>query len=101
MVQLGSDISIRRQCGLLELARSALYDQASDSEAGVEELALMRRIDGIYLKHPYCGSRRMTIALGQEGHDINRKRVQRLIRILSKASRVLIPAGLIRNISHF
>jgi putative transposase len=80
MVQPDSDISIRRQCGILDLARSTLYYQAH--EVSAEELVLMRRIDGIYLEHPYYGSRRMTIVLGQEGHDVNRKRVQRLMRIL-------------------
>ncbi len=73
-------ISIRRQCGLLDLARSALYYEAL--EVTSEELALMRRIDAIYLEHPYYGSRRMTVVLGKEGQDINRKRVQRLMRIL-------------------
>ena len=80
MVQPDSDISIRRQCGILDLARSTLYYQAP--EVSAEELALMRRIDGIYLERPYYGSRRMTVALGQEGHDVNRKRVQRLMRVL-------------------
>lgn len=40
----------------------------------------MRRIDMLYLEHPYYGSRRMSVALRQEGLEVNRKRVQRLMR---------------------
>ena len=40
----------------------------------------MRRIDELYTDYPFYGSRRMTTVLEQEGHLINRKRVQRLMR---------------------
>jgi putative transposase len=42
-----------------------LYDEPV--EASTEELALMRRIGMLYLERPYYGSRRMTVALRQEG----------------------------------
>jgi putative transposase len=42
----------------------------------------MQRIDQIYLKKPYYGSRRMAEALRQEGYRVNRKRVQRLMRLM-------------------
>ena len=71
-------LSIRRQCALLRLARSGVYrPKAANDDA---DLALMRRIDELFTKRPFYGSRRMTLALGKEGHDINRKRVQRLMR---------------------
>jgi putative transposase len=47
-----------------------------------EERALMRRIDETYLKHPYYGSRRMAEVLSREGHPLNRKRAQRLMRLM-------------------
>jgi putative transposase len=47
-----------------------------------EELALMRWIDEQYLATPFYGSRRMTAELRQAGHQINRKRVQRLMRLM-------------------
>lgn len=72
-----SPLSVRRQCELLQLARSSLYYEPV--EVSAEELALMRRIDELYLKHPYFGSRRMTAALGREGVHVNRKRIQRLM----------------------
>lgn len=73
-------MSVRKQCELLQLTRAGLYYQPV--EVSSEELALMRRIDEIYLKRPYFGSRRMTNALRDEGHELNRKRVQRLMRVM-------------------
>jgi putative transposase len=81
MVQPGHvELSVRKQCALLGLARSGLYYHPAEMSS--EELGLMRRIDELYLKRPYFGSRRMTNALRDEGHDINRKRVQRLMRVM-------------------
>lgn len=73
-------LSVRKQCALFRLTRSSLYYQPMELSA--EELALMRRIDALYLERPYFGSRRMTVALQKEGHEINRKHVQRLMRIM-------------------
>jgi len=42
----------------------------------------MRLIDEQYLKTPFYGSRKMTAWLKTEGEDINRKRVQRLMRTM-------------------
>jgi putative transposase len=73
-------LSVRRQCELLGLNRSTLYYQpAAESE---ENLALMRRIDQQYTARPYYGSRRMTAWLVQQGENVNRKRVQRLMRLM-------------------
>ncbi len=73
-----SQISIRRQCALLGLNRSSLYYQpAQDTE---ENLRLMRLIDQQYTRTPFYGSRRMANWLRREGIEVNRKRVQRLMR---------------------
>lgn len=74
------ELSVRQQCALLHLARSNLYYQPVEAHA--EELALMRHIDRLYLEHPYFGSRRMEVVLRQQGLLINRKRVQRLMRLM-------------------
>jgi len=42
----------------------------------------MRHIDEQYLKTPFYGSRRMVVALCSDGFDVNRKRVQRLMRLM-------------------
>jgi len=81
MVDLGrTDLSVRRQCVLLGLARSGVYRQAAVPDP--EELALMRWIDEQYLATPFYGSRRMTAALRLAGRRVNRKRVQRLMRLI-------------------
>lgn len=81
MVQPGHDgISVRAQCMLLGLSRSGLYYEPAP-ESSVD-LGLMRRIDEVYLERPYFGSRRMTVTLQTAGHDVNRKHVQRLMRLM-------------------
>ena len=75
-----ADLSVRRQCALLGLARSGVYRQPA--APGREELALMRWIDEQYLATPFYGSRRMAAALRLAGHQVNRKRVQRLMRLM-------------------
>jgi putative transposase len=65
---------------LLGLNRSSVYYEPAAETA--ENLALMRRMDEHYTKYPFYGSRRMTAWLVQEGEDVNRKRVQRLMRVM-------------------
>ena len=76
----GENLSVRRQCALLNLARSGVY--RSGPATSTDDLALMRRIDELHLKWPFYGSRRMVFELNQAGHGINRKRVQRLMRVM-------------------
>jgi putative transposase len=73
-------LSIRRQCELLDLPRSTLYYQPASETP--ENLSLMRLLDEQYLKTPFYGSRKMAIALSAKGQVVNRKRVQRLMRIM-------------------
>jgi len=74
------DLSVRRQCALLNLARSGVY--RTKPVAGADDLALMRRIDELHLELPFYGSRRMMFELDKEGRSVNRKRVQRLMRVM-------------------
>src|SRR6476661_3036406 len=76
----GENLSVRRQCALLNLARSGVYRPGPIT--GADDLALMRRIDELHLKWPFYGSRRMVFELNQAGHGVNRKRVQRLMRVM-------------------
>ena len=48
---------MRRQCALLSLARSGVYRPAPTEDE--TDLALMRRIDELFLAYPFLGSRRM------------------------------------------
>ncbi len=74
-------MSIERQCELLGLSRSSYYYQPVPENA--ENLRLMRRIDEHYLERPCEGSRRMTVWLNKHGEEVNRKRVQRLMRLMA------------------
>jgi len=80
MVDPQAELSVRRQCELLRVSRSGLYYEPVPTSA--EELALMRRIDELHLKHPFYGSRKLSHELRAEGHEANRKRVQRLMRLM-------------------
>src|SRR5579885_3378834 len=77
-------LSIRRQCALLGIARSGLY--RAPRAANDNDLPLMRRIDELYTAWPFLGSRRLTALLRAEGHSVNRKRVQRLMRRMGIAA---------------
>ena len=74
-------MSVRRQCQLLGLSRSTFYyEPAKESQ---ENLRLMGLIDREYTEHPFYGSRRMTAWLNEdEGEQVNRKRVVRLMRLM-------------------
>jgi putative transposase len=82
-------VSVRRQCALLDVARSSVY--RGPPEPDPDDLALMRRIDELYLELPFYGSRRMALALGAEGRDVNRKRVRRLMRLMGLEAMVPRP----------
>jgi putative transposase len=84
MVDPQGDLSVRRQCELLRVSRSGLYyDAVATSQ---EELVLMRRMDELHLQWPFYGSRKLSLALRAEGHEVNRKRVQRLMRLMDLES---------------
>jgi transposase-like protein len=50
------------------------------------DLALMRRIDELFMAWPFLGSRRQAEMLRAEGERVNRKRVQRLMRLMEIAA---------------
>ena len=73
-------LSLVPQCAFLGISRSSLY--YLPTEAGAEDLELMALIDQQYLKTPFYGSRRMTAWLRNHGHQVNRKRVRRLMQLI-------------------
>ncbi len=74
------DLSVRRQCELVGLNRASYYRRPGGESA--ENLKLMRLIDEKYTARPFFGSRRMTLWLTRAGHEVNRKRVRRLMRVM-------------------
>jgi putative transposase len=77
-------LSVRRQCAMLGIARSGVY--RLPHPANDDDPALLRRIDEMFTRWPFLGSRRMTAILRAEGQTINRKRVQRLMRRMGIAA---------------
>lgn len=72
------ELSVRRQCRLLALHRSTYYyEPVGESQ---ENLALMRRIDELFMELPFLGSRKMRDMLRDDGMLIGRGRVRRLMR---------------------
>ena len=78
------NLSVRAQCAMLGLSRSGVYRQRAANDD--DDLALMRRIDKLFLQHPFLGSRRMAPMLSAPQAPVNRKRVQRLMRRMGIAA---------------
>jgi putative transposase len=73
-------LSVVRQCELLDLPRSSFY--YTPVPISETDLTLMRRLDEQYTATPFYGSRRMQVALAERGHVVNRKHIQRLMRLM-------------------
>ncbi len=73
-------ISVRRQCALLGADRGRLYRRPVGLSA--EDLDLMRWMDEVCLEDPSAGARRCRDLLRLRGRRVNRKRLQRLRRIM-------------------
>jgi putative transposase len=72
------ELPLTVQADLLSLSRSGLYYQPVVPSP--EEVALKHRIDEVYTRYPFYGSRRIAAALRREGIVLNRKAVQRHMR---------------------
>lgn len=86
-------MSIRRQCELLGLNRSSWYYEPAGETP--ENLAMMRRLDEQYLATPFYGSRKLAEVLG-----VNRKRVQRLMRLMGLEAIYPKPRTTLRDREH-
>ena len=83
------ELSVARQCELLDLCRASYYYQpvaVSD-----EERTLLHRLDEQYTQTPFYGVRKMTAVLRGEGYAVNPKRVRRLLRTLGLWAQVPQP----------
>src|SRR5437868_13167471 len=70
MIAPETELSISRQCMLLEIARSSFYYRPRPESA--EELELLKRLDRIFTDCPVYGSRRLQVALLREGISVGR-----------------------------
>jgi putative transposase len=79
-IDKGGEVPVVAQCQLAGVSRATVYAQPKPDDGN--DLLLSRLIDEEYTRHPFYGSRKMVIFLEGIGHSVNRKRVQRLMRIL-------------------
>jgi putative transposase len=73
-------LSLSRQCRLVSISRSSFYYTPRGESP--ENLALMRRIDELFLRYPFYGSRQMVRQLARDGVAVGRHRVRRLMRLM-------------------
>jgi len=78
------ELSLSRQCEVLSISRSSFYHAAKGESP--ETLVLMRRIDELFMKYPFYGSRQMARQLRREGVRVGRHRVRRLMRLMGLAA---------------
>lgn len=79
------EVAVSHQCELAGVSRATVYAQRKPQVACVEELLLCRLIDEEYTRRPFYGSRKMVCFLMTQGHLVNRKRVQRMMREMGLA----------------
>lgn len=84
-------MSVRRQCEPAGVSCSWVHAPAAAAVDALD-LTLLRLIDAQSTRRPFFGSRRMVIHLRDQGHVVNRKHVQRLLRILGLAGMAPGPA---------
>ena len=78
------ELSLSRQCKILAISRSSFYYTPKGESAA--NLVLMRRIDELFLKYPFYGSRQMVRQLRRDGVRTGRHRVRRLMRLMGLAA---------------
>ena len=78
-------IAVSHQCLLVGVARSTIYAGHRTPVVPEDDLLICRLIDAEYTEHPFYGTRRMVVILRRLGHEVNRKRVQRLMRTMGLA----------------
>lgn len=72
-------LSLRKRCGLLGINRSTLYYKKT--VIAIDDTTLLNEIRDVWLKWPFYGFRRITRELRHKGIAVNRKRVQRLMKL--------------------
>ncbi len=78
------ELGLSRQCEILAISRSSFYyTPKGESPAN---LAVMRRIDALYLKNPFYGSRQLVRQLRRAGVRTGRHRVRRLMQLMGLAA---------------
>ncbi|MDF2965312.1 MAG: Integrase core domain protein [Rickettsiaceae bacterium] len=98
MVDKDHELSIVRQCKLLNINRSSYYySPAVESEYN---LSLMKTINQVYLKYSFYGSRQMKRYLARIGHKVARHRIRRLMQKMNLIAIYQKPKTTCKNKEH-
>ena len=82
-IDMSDSVATTRQCELAGVSRATIYAHKKPQIADDDDLLLCRLIDEEYTRHPFYGTRRMAVVVSATvGFRINRKRFQRLMRLL-------------------
>ena len=98
MIDPGHNLSVIRQCKVLNLSRSSVYYKPRPLPQ--ETLVLMRRMDELHLDYPFNGSRGLMKLLRREGYRIGRGRVSRLMKRMGLHALYRKPNGSKRHPEH-
>ncbi len=83
MIDRDHQLSLVRQCSLLDVSRASVYYRPAPTRTeDLELMALMALMDRQYLKTPFYGSRRMKAWLLGEGYLVSRSKIRRLMRLM-------------------
>jgi len=83
MIQTDQTIAKTKKCRLLEISRSSVYYEPRRAEMDAEELALCRLLDELHIQHPWMGARSLRDQVNRRvDYTVNRKRIQRLMRLM-------------------
>ena len=99
-IERNCDLTVVRQCELAGVSRATVYRPRHLDQPDADDLMLCALIDEEYTRHPFYGSRRMVVILLQQGFLINRKRVQRLMRLIGLAGMAPGPTTTVRHPGH-
>jgi len=78
-------MSVVQQCRLAGVSRATFHAHQRPKQVDESDLLISRLLDEQYTRRPFYGSRKMAVFLKAEGHTVNRKRVQRLMREMGLA----------------
>jgi len=80
-VDRSHELPISRQCKVLAISRSSAY--RAPAAVSDDDLEIVRHLDELHMRYPFKGTRRLRVDLWDvHGLYVNRKRVQRLARLM-------------------
>lgn len=95
------DLSLNRQCKLLNINKSSLYYTPIKPFSTGSEIKLLDAINNIYSDFPYYGYRRITKQLQIDGHNVGKKLVKKAMRYMGIEALYPKPKTTTANKEHY